>query len=506
MKPNHRFPQSAPHFARFAAAFLLLLLALFQPPHAAAAAWARSYGTATATSYVNATAVDASGNVYIAGSFDGATLALGGQTLSRIGLLDAFVAKLDANGTLLWARNYGGTGARTCGCAIAADASGNVYLGGKFDASLSAPALALIGIEDAFALKLDTAGNTIWARNYGGAGAWTGSYAIAADAAGNVYLGGSFWNANLSAPALTLIGSQDAFALKLNAAGNTTWAKNYGGAGANAFGTGIAADSSGNVYLGGTLDASLSTPALTLIGIQDAFAFKLDTAGNTVWARNYGGAGASTHGNAIAAGGSGQVHLGGDFSGADLSAPALTLIGNQDAFALSIDTSGNRVWARNFGGVGSYAYGSAIAADNAANAYLGGDFGGVKGSQDAGLSTPALTRIGNQDVFALKLNAAGNTSWSKNYGGAGARAFGYAIAADGAGNVYLGGSFDANLGAPPLTLLGGADALILKEATAYVPGATSIPTLSEWGMIILASLMALLGLAKVPRRRDRLPL
>ena len=228
MKPIFRFlPVALDHLFLAAAAFLarwrvrgglsalLFLLAIFGAPHADAANWARNYGTAAASSYVNATAVDVSGNVYIAGSFNGATLALGGVTLSRIGTSDAFVAKLDASGAVLWAKNYGGAGANAEGYAIAADSAGNVYLGGNFNgANLSTPALTKIGGSDAYALKLDASGNTLWAKNYGGAGAWAFGNAIAADNAGNVYLGGYFNTADLSTPALTKIGGTDALIVK----------------------------------------------------------------------------------------------------------------------------------------------------------------------------------------------------------------------------------------------------------------------------------------------------
>lgn len=98
---------------------------------------------------------------------------------------------------------------------IAVDGSGNVYLGGYFNgASLTTPTLTRIGNTDAFALKLDSSGATTWSTNYGGAGANTFATAIAADASGSVVLGGRFHNANLTTPALTLIGNQDAFLLK----------------------------------------------------------------------------------------------------------------------------------------------------------------------------------------------------------------------------------------------------------------------------------------------------
>ncbi len=449
-------------------AMLLLLLALFGTCPTAGADRARNYGTAGANAFTQATAVDASGNVYIAGYFTGATLALGNVTLSRIGIFDIFAAKLDATGAVVWAKNYGGSGAYAQGSGIAVDASGNVYLGGYFgSANLTTPALTKIGTGDAFALKLDASGNTIWAKNYGGGGADAKVNGIAVDATGNVYLGGYFANANLATPVLAKIGTGDAFALKLDASGNTAWAKNYGGNGASAQGTGIAVDATGNIYLGGYFqNASLTTPALMIIGNSDAFALKLDASGATAWAKNYGGSGAWAFGNGIAVDASGNVYLGGQLQSANLTTPALTKIGVYDVFALKLDASGATAWAKNYGGSGAGAWGSGIAADASGNVYLAGYF------QNANLTTPVLTMIGGSDAFALKLDTSGATAWAKNYGGSGAGARGSGIAVDASGNVYLGGYFyTANLTTPALTNIGGNDAFILMQSLATVPAA-----------------------------------
>jgi hypothetical protein len=140
---------------------LFFILSYFFLPSAHAADWAKNYGTAGQSTYVTATAIDSSGNVYIAGYFDGATLAMDSVTLTRIGTRDAFAAKLNSSGTVTWAKNYGGAGATTTGYGIAVDSSGNVYVAGYFSgASLTTPALTKIGTQDVFALKLDSSGAT----------------------------------------------------------------------------------------------------------------------------------------------------------------------------------------------------------------------------------------------------------------------------------------------------------------------------------------------------------
>jgi hypothetical protein len=100
--------------------------------------WAVNYGLSDSRGLVQATATDAAGNVYIAGNFDGETLPLGGVTLTRLGIRDAFVAKINAAGTVVWAKNFGGSGATVYGRTIAVDSAGSVYLSGYFvNASLT---------------------------------------------------------------------------------------------------------------------------------------------------------------------------------------------------------------------------------------------------------------------------------------------------------------------------------------------------------------------------------
>ena len=71
---------------------------------ATAANFGKGYGEVS----VDAVAVDGLGNAYIAGSFSGVTADIGGVTLVKIGSSDAFVAKLDAAGATVWAKNFGG--------------------------------------------------------------------------------------------------------------------------------------------------------------------------------------------------------------------------------------------------------------------------------------------------------------------------------------------------------------------------------------------------------------
>ncbi len=118
-------------------------------------------------------AIDGSGGVFITGAIESPNAVFGGTTLTLIGQMDVFVAKLSAvDGSFQWAQRYGNNdfqaNAREWGKAIACDATGNVYVSGCFDDYFTVAGLTqLQGCShyyDSFLLKLDTDGNGIWSR------------------------------------------------------------------------------------------------------------------------------------------------------------------------------------------------------------------------------------------------------------------------------------------------------------------------------------------------------
>ena len=87
--------------------------------------------------------VDAAGNVFADGTFTGPT-SFGGETLTPAGGVasDVFVAKVDPNGQTVWARTFGGPDP-DFGNTLGLDAAGNLYLGGSFSGTLDIPGAML---------------------------------------------------------------------------------------------------------------------------------------------------------------------------------------------------------------------------------------------------------------------------------------------------------------------------------------------------------------------------
>ena len=441
----------------------------------------------TSTENGNAIAVDAAGNMYTTGYFQNTAdfdpgIGISNLTSASLNGNDVFVSKLDSSGNFVWAKRLGGTSTDT-GNAIAVDASGNVYTTGyfkgiaDFDPGIGTSDLTAVGNQDVFVSKLDSSGNFVWAKSFG-AGSDDDATGVAVDASGNVYTTGTFrstvdFDPGAGISNLTAV-QPDVFVSKLDSSGNFVWAKSFGGTSTDN-GNAIAIDASGNVYTTGyfyvtaDFDPGAGIENLTSTGLQDVFVSKLDSSGNFVWAKRLGGTN-TDNGNAIAVDASGNVYTAGYFhETADFDPGAgienLTSAGGMDGFVSKLDSSGDFVWAKSFGGT-STEFGRAVAVDAAGNVYTTGPFN-VTADFDPGAGTSNLTSAGVADGFVSKLDSSGDFVWAKRLGGTNVQ-MPKAVAVDAAGNVYTTGDFqgttdfDPGAGTSNLTSAGLYDVFVSK--------------------------------------------
>ena len=426
--------------------------------------WAKSIG-GTGSDYGRGIATDSSGNVYVIGKYSG-SFTIGSTTLTSAGSNDVFVAKYDTSGTAQWARSIGGTSSDT-GRSIATDSAGNVYVTGIYYGSVTIGSTTLNSLYsyDTFVVKYDTSGTVQWAKSIGGTNSDYG-YGIAADSAGNVYVTGIYSGTATFAPGTTLTsaGYSDAFVAKYNTSGTVQWAKSIGGT-INDSGQAIATDNNGNVYVtgyyGGTATFAPGT-TLTSEGSNDAFVAKYDTSGTVQWATSIGGTG-SDIGYGIATDSAGNVYVTGKYAGTATFAPGTTLtsVGYSDAFVTKYNTSGTVQWAKSIGGTYTETTGQAIATDSDGNVYVTGIYAGTV---TIGSTTfNSITGYRN-DVFVAKYNTSGTVQWAMSIGGAD-HDYGYGIATDSNGNVYVVGEYYGTTTFAPgttLTSAGGNDAFVVK--------------------------------------------
>jgi len=153
---------------------------------------------------------------------------------------DIFVSKLDPSGNFVWAKQMGGAlSSFEEGKAILIDAYGDIYMTGSFNGTTDfnpSPfgTYTLTGRQgDVFISKLDANGDFLWAKQMGGVFPDEGN-ALAFDANDNVYISGSFWGTADFDPGaevfnLSSAGEEDIFVARLDASGNFAWAVRMGG-------------------------------------------------------------------------------------------------------------------------------------------------------------------------------------------------------------------------------------------------------------------------------------
>ncbi len=380
-------------------------------------------------------------------------------------LLSAFFGAVQVAALDPWLAFAVGMGSSSAGQSdlargIALDSAGNVHLVGEFggtvdfDPGPGTANLTSVGGSDVFVLKLDSAGNFLWARAVGGSTIDRG-FGIAVDELGNVYATGSFQDTADFDPGagtfdLTSEGLADIFVQKLDASGNFVWARAMGGMMSEG-GLGIAVDGAGNVYTAGLFedtvdfDPGVGTVNLSAAGGEDAFVHKLNSSGALVWVKAVGST-LDDFASGIALDISGNIYTTGSFHGTvDFDPNAgtvnLTSVGGGDIFVQKLDSAGNLLWARRMGGPNASDddAGEAIAIGDSGNVHTTGTFFGTA-DFDPGAGLFDLTSSGFDDIFVQTLDSAGNFVWAKRMGDT-ANDQGIDIAVDASGNVYTTGYY-----------------------------------------------------------------
>jgi hypothetical protein len=452
-----------------------------------------------------AIAVDAAGNAYVTGHTWPAAASFpvkGGPDLTHNGFIDAFVAKVRADGTGLIYAGYIGGSEIDYGSAIAVDGMGNAYVAGSTESTAASfpvkggPDLSHNGGErDAFVAKVTADGtDLVYAGYIGGKGAESGS-GIAVDGAGNAYVTGSTQSTEASFPVkvgpdLSYNGGEyDAFVAKVTADGTDLVYAGYIGGNSFDYGVDIAVDAAGNAYVTGSTQSTEASfpvkvgPDLSYNGGEhDAFVAKITTDGTgLVYAGYIGGSGDDRSYGGMAVDGAGNAYLTGWTSSTEASFPVkvgpdLTYNGGEhDAFVAKVTVAGTDLAYAGYIGGSNVDYGRGIAVDRLGNAYVMGDTDSTEASFPVKVGPDLSYNGGDRDAFVAKVRADGTDLTYAGYIGGNDYDGGSGIAVDGVGNAYVTGytrSTEASFlvrGGPDLTYNGVSDVFVAK-ISAYPAG------------------------------------
>lgn len=435
--------------------------------------WAKNIAAMNGNTYMvtRSIAVDGNGNTYATGEINGTAdfdpgpnvLTLGSSTNGQ----SVFIQKLDANGNLVWVKLISGSVASVTAPILRLDNNNDVYVTGGFDATVDFDPSAAInnitpqGGQDAYLIKLNSAGNLQWVKTWGENNSFIEGLALAVDNGNNIVMGGYFvgnmdFDPGPNINAITTAGTQDGFVLRLASTGNYLWANSFVTSDFASV-VSIDVDASNTIYCAGTYTGSIdldpgtgNNSYSTVTNSQDIFVVQLSTIGNAVWGKEFGGSG-NAYLNTIKVDNTNAVYLGGTFSdNIDFDPGASTysltsLSTSYDCFISKLNASGGFLWTKQIGGANDDEYGG-LDLDPANNIYSTGYFEGSC-DFDPGVGNATLNSAGLYDIFMSKLDNNGNYISSHNIGSSDNDG-GLAIAIKN-NNIYATGVFGATVDFDP---------------------------------------------------------
>jgi|GEM_PF-1411717 len=381
--------------------------------------WVRTAGGVSGD-YAHALACDGS-YVYVAGEIEGfgnVIKFIGSPiTLTSKGVNDAFLAKYDLDGSLIWAKEAGGFNNDEA-LGITYDNAGNVFICGFFNgtATFETTTVNGHGANDIYVAKYDSNGQFQWVRTAGSVGR-DEAKGIKCDASGNVYVCGTYKDG-------TVFGSQvltspngyfNAFLAKYTPDGTLAWVKTAGGD-YDDVAYSVAIDNSNKIYITGEFNsyAHFDGLAIATTGSADVFVACYDASGNIQWVKGAGGT-LIDRARAIGCDGT-NLYITGQFGlSANFDSSSVTGIDSSEIFIAKLNNAGVFQWAKSVGGPPDvyeslgYEAGDAICAEPGGNVYAAGALlnGGLFGST-------SFNTYGRTDVFITKITQSNGTSISFN--------------------------------------------------------------------------------------------
>jgi hypothetical protein len=369
----------------------------------------------TGITAAQATAVDASGNIYVVGTATGNF----GDQLNQA-TQDVYLTKYDSAGNVVF-QNLLGSAGNASGYGLALDPSGGVVITGASTAALTTTSIAS-GNNDSFVARYDANGNQSWIKQIQTL-ATNQSNAVSVDASGNITIGGSVSGGVIGAGQVSQ-GKGDAFLAQFDSKGKLLAESQFGTSGADSVAaTAIGPD--GSLYVASTQNGH---------AVLSKYAGGDITAAPT-WTQDLGdlAAGGSIGGLTIAAG---KVYVSGATSNANLTGGGANIVapasGGIDAFVFSATDNGASVSADTITYIGTSGTDSAgdvtVAADG--TVYVTGSTTGTfAGAQRS------VQNVNN--AFATALDSSGAVKWTKQYGGADGVSTGTSLAIDTQGSSVL---------------------------------------------------------------------
>lgn len=457
--------------------YLLLLAPLFM--HGQNILWEKSYGGKNADYLFDAQPTADNGFILAGSSLSGKT---GTKTAGNNGDLDYWVWKMDANGKLDWQKSLGGSGfdllqsikgTQDGGFILAGTSSSNQGMDKQSDSK---------GLSDFWVVKLDAKGQELWQQTIGGSGQ-EDLLTVIPTRDGGYLLGGSSSSAKTIISATSTLktqstakedltlktestrGSMDYWIVKLDSNGNVMWQKTYGGRYSDLLRS-LEQTKDGGFILGGYSNSPQSgDKTAASIGIGDYWIIKTDELGAIEWQNTYGGTGDNQLYVIHQTDDEGYIVGGNTNSPGSLTAKGGSVQSGSDFWLLRLDTKGEVVWSE------TYNYGKVdiltSLVENSDHSFLVGGYAqSERGIMAKGMIQKEATGI--NDYIALKVNTKGEAVWEKIVGSGGEDILRKLISTRD-GGYLLAGTSNASSSGDKSTTLGSNDFWVVKLQDQLVP-------------------------------------
>ncbi len=348
----------------------------------------------------------------------------GDVTLNH-GISDVWVVKVSAQGTLLWQHSFGGLG-REGGAKMSPTSDGGcILLAGAVNDD--GDVTGTHGQNDAWVIKLSAAGSIEWQKALGGSLQEIGESIRQTADGGYIVAVNTF---STDGDITNNHGGLDAWVVKLSASGIIEWKKTYGGSQQDTAYCIQPTSDGGYIMVGDTF--SNDGDVTDNRGSGDVWVVKLSEVGAIEWQRTYGGT-AGDWGRSII-----QTTEGGYLVGAGSRSTDINITnnhGSDDIWLLKLSSSGILEWQKSFGGSGYESIQNVQQTANGSYIIAGDTF-----SNDGDITE----NKGTSDAWLLKVSSTGSLVWQKTLGGSSLDHSGAVIALTGGGYLMTGKTYSNN--------------------------------------------------------------
>jgi len=330
----------------------------------------------------------------------GSTTSDDGDVTLNHGSADYWVVKLDVSGNIIWQKSFGGS-ENDLARSIQQTTDGGYIIVGHSDSN-DGSVISNQGQQDFWVLKLDAAGNISWQKSLGGSGGDLAESIQQTADGGYIVAGMTLSNdGDISGNN----GSGDAWVIKLDATGNITWQKSFGGTNFESAKSIQQSTDGGYIFTGNS--SSNDGDITQNNGGVDCWVVKLDTVGNISWQKSLGGTEDDKGWSIQQTSDNGYILAGwsqsndGDVTGNH---------GGIDFWVVKLDATGNKTWQKSMGGTADDRAYSVV--ETSDGGYI---IAGVAASYDGDITGS----IGDRDFWIVKIDQAGSLTWEKSLGGTG---------------------------------------------------------------------------------------